>query len=102
MHVEAMTPRAQALARILISRVREFEAANREQPPRGDAEHDEQRRKLVEKVLFSEVGLTDFAKARLVAVAMPPVRNNRDPGDRELRELAEFLDAHLDWAALTP
>ena len=97
-----MNPRAQALARILISRVREFDGANREHSPRGEAKRDEQRRKLVEKVLFSEVGLTDFAKAQLVAVAMPQTSPARGTGDRDLRELAEFLDAHLDWAGLTP
>jgi hypothetical protein len=97
-----MSPRAQALARILISRLRQFEGANRPDPARDESKHDEQRKKLVEKILFTEVGLTDFAKAQLVAVAMPRPSAGREAADRELRELAEFLDAHLDWGALTP
>lgn len=97
-----MTSRAHALARILISRVREFEGADRDDSVRDEANHDEQRKELVEKVLFSEVGLTDYAKARLVAMAMPRLRAGHAAADRELRELAEFLDAHLDWGALTP
>ena len=97
-----MTLRAQALARVLISRVRQFEEAAPNNPARNDQEKSEQRQKLVEKVLFSEVGLTDFAKARLVAVAMPHLGTEQETPEREFRELAAFLDAHLDWAALVP
>jgi len=97
-----MTQRAQALARILISRLREFERANREAGVRDEAKFNEQRNRLVEKVLFTEVGLTDFSKARLVAVAVPRRTEDKETADRDLRELAEFLDAHLNWEALTP
>jgi hypothetical protein len=97
-----MTQRAQALARTLISRMREFEQANRDNPARNEADDNEQRKKLVEKILFTEVGLTDYAKAQLVAVAMPRLGAGPETADRDLREFAEFLDAHLDWAALVP
>ena len=97
-----MTPRAHALARTLISRLREFERANRAEAARDERKFREQRNRLVEKVLFTEVGLTDYAKAQLVAVAMPRVSAEAATGERDLRELAEFLATHLDWAALTP
>ncbi len=96
-----MTPRALALARTLLSRTRAFEQAARRNGAHDDFAIREQRQKLVEKVLFTEVGLTDFAKAQLVAVAMPRNADARQHADRDLRELAEFLDRHLDWAALT-
>lgn len=98
----AMNPRAQALARTLITRVRQFESAHRDSNERDESKHRERRNRLVEKVLFTEVGLTDYAKARLVAVALPRMVEEKELADRDLRELAEFLDAHLDWDALTP
>jgi hypothetical protein len=97
-----MNQRAQALARVLISRLRQFERDQREQGGRDERKGGEQRRKLVEKILFTEVGLTDYAKAQLVAVAVPRLQAGQETDDRDLRELAEFLDAHLDWGALTP
>lgn len=96
-----MTPRALALARTLIARMRAFEQAARRSGAPDDFAMRGQRQKLVEKVLFTEVGLTDFAKAQLVAVALPRSADGRQQADRDLRELAEFLDQHLDWAPLT-
>jgi hypothetical protein len=85
----------------LISRTRHFEQAARRSGAPDEFAVREQRQKLVEKVLFTEVGLTDFAKAQLVVVALPRNADARQHGDRDLRELAEFLAKHLDWAALT-
>jgi len=96
-----MTPRAHALARTLISRMREFEGANRGHHAPDAQKVTEQRNKLVEKVLFTEVGLTDYAKARLVALAMPRLSAEAETAERDLRELAEFLGAHLDWTEAT-
>lgn len=97
-----MNQRAQALARTLILRMRQFEGANRDRTARDEAEDVERRNRLVEKVLFTEVGLTDYAKARLVAHAMPRLSAQAETAERDQRELAEFLATHLDWAALTP
>jgi uncharacterized protein YlxP (DUF503 family) len=80
--------------------MRQFEHAHRGQDARDERKVHEQRNQLVEKVLFTEVGLTDYAKARLVALAIPRLVTDRETVDRDLRELAEFLDAHLDWEAL--
>ncbi|MEO6875263.1 MAG: hypothetical protein ABI222_10635 [Opitutaceae bacterium] len=97
-----MTTRAQALARNLIARVRQFEQARGDQDPQVERDRSELRQQLVEKVLFSEVGLTDYAKARLVAVAMPRVTAGQQVSPRDQSELAEFLETHLDLASLAP
>jgi len=81
--------------------MRQLEQARGDQDPRGDKDLGELRHKLVEKALFSEVGLTDYAKARLVAVAMPRVAVGQEISPRDQSELAAFLEAHLDWAFLS-
>ena len=96
-----MTPRSLALARTLISRLRPFERSVRSDPKPDAAGVREQRGQLVEKILFTEVGLTDYAKAQLVAMAMPRITEQRHEAERDLHEFAEFLDKHLDWSALT-
>lgn len=82
-----MPTRSQYLAKVLIERTRhQAEASGRAFP--ADAELGQ----LVEKVLAVEEGVTDSAKVRTVAEALP--RTVR-PTDRELAELAGFLDRYL-------
>jgi hypothetical protein len=86
-----MPTRSRYLAKVLIERARlQAEADGRGFP--ADAELG----RLVEKVLAVEEGVTDPAKVRTVAEALP--RTIR-PTDRELAELAAFLDRYLPLEA---
>ena len=63
-----------------------------------EADANARRQEAVAKVLLSEEGISDFAKTALILVAMPGINPLEDPTDREVSELAEFLDRQLALA----
>jgi hypothetical protein len=88
-----MADRARYLARHLIARMANLEAAARAE---GTASIDRrQRRTLVEKVLAVELGLTDSTIVALVESAVPHVAPDDRGLDREVAALADFLRRHL-------
>ncbi|HWA28630.1 MAG TPA: hypothetical protein VG734_23475 [Lacunisphaera sp.] len=89
-----MSRRSTYLARRLVERARslmESMAEDRASPAQGR----ERMRELVAKVLVMEEGITEESKVRLVLDVMPAVNAGRAPSDRELQELATFLEARL-------
>ncbi len=89
-----MSTRSTYLARTLLSRAKAL-AGNWAEDEAPVAQQRERLRDLVAKVLAVEEGITDESKVRLVLDALPAVRSERANSDRELRDLAESLEAHL-------
>lgn len=54
---------------------------------------------IVTKVLVTEEGITDGAVVQLIVSALPHMMAQREPSDREVRELAEFIDARVKLGA---
>ncbi len=95
--MRVMTARASALARTLVARMETLEAALLDDAMPGRTRATHRRQELVAEVLLSEAGVTDLVTAQLVAVAMPRVSPlpSGEVSDRELRDLATFIDEHV-------
>jgi hypothetical protein len=88
-----MSSRSTYLARTLLRRARALaEGMDGESTP---AQQRERMRELVAKVLAGEEGITGEPKVRLVLDALPSVPGGRAASDRELQELADFLERQL-------
>lgn len=90
-----MPARSVRLARGLISKLRILEAALLDDAAPDESEESARRQEAIAKVLLAEEGIEDFAKSGLVLTAMPNLRAFEEPTDREVSELAEFLDRQL-------
>ncbi|HEX2860047.1 MAG TPA: hypothetical protein VHN79_00320 [Lacunisphaera sp.] len=89
-----MSTRSTYLARTLVARARALRASLAEDGA-SSAQVRQRMRELVAKVLVVEEGITEDAKVSLVLEAMPSVETGRTASDRDLRELAECLEARL-------
>ena len=89
-----MSTRSNYLARALLSRARSL-AESLDEDGVQAAQARERMRELVAKVLVVEEGITEEAKIRFVVDAMPAINRGRATLDREMRELAESLEAGL-------
>lgn len=94
-----MNVRSQHLARILISRMRELESALLDDAAPDASEESLRRQELVAKVLLAEEAITDAVTVQLVCAAMPRVIADIPTTDREMLDLAKFLDAQLKLGA---
>jgi hypothetical protein len=89
-----MADRAHFLARTLVSRMANLEEILREDAS-SRAEVSERRTQLVEKVLATEVGVTDGALVALVESALPRKIGAEPVPDREIVGFADFLRKRL-------
>lgn len=91
-----MTPRARYVAKSLLKRMQHLEAVAREDGL-GDAhELRTRRQELVAKVLAGEAITTEWGDVVRVTAAMPRVPAAGDTTEKEIRELAEYLERTLD------
>jgi hypothetical protein len=90
-----MSARSLHLARALIAKLRSLEIAMLDDAAPDLVEDSKRRQETVAKVLLAEEGIEDFATTGLIFAAMPRIYPDIDWTDREMGELAEFLDRQL-------
>ena len=90
-----MPTRATYLARLLVSRLRQLEAAMLDDAAPDEFEDSKRRQELVAKILAVEEGITDGPTVQLVTIALPRVDPNSATPDRDVAELANFLSEQL-------
>lgn len=91
----SMTDRSRYLARTLLSRMRSLEIALLDDAAPDEAESSLRRQELVAQVLLIEESITDGVMCQLVTAALPRVFPEQASTEREIAELADFLDAQL-------
>jgi hypothetical protein len=90
-----MPDRADYLARLLLSRMRDLEGALLDDAAPDEHEDGLRRQELVAKVLVVEEGITDGPTVQLVASALPRVNPFEPTPDRDTFEFADFLRTQL-------
>jgi hypothetical protein len=90
-----MPDRADYLARVLVSRLRDLESALLDDAEPDEHEEGMRRQEIVTKVLAIEEGITDGPTVQLVTSALPRIDPMEPPSDRDMADFAGFLRKQL-------
>ena len=92
-----MPDRATQLARLILERMKTVSTLLAEDGDHDEAHARQRREEQVIKILASYAGVTDGNLVRMVTSALPTVRPKQEIPDRDRREFADFLRAHVKF-----